>query len=131
MEGTNTNTEELTSYKGSCHCGAVSFTTKIPSLVDHEVASDNCSICMRNGYLLVYPDLKNVDFHSGRDHLRSYYFFGSKRVAHNFCPTCGSSVHAESIYRGKHYMPVNVSIGDPNVGCSRLFCVLGSSIPRY
>jgi len=81
----------LTPYPANCHCGTVRYTVLIPSLADHKVNSCNCSICTRNGYLLVYPEREKVIFYTGYDHLHSY-FFGSKRKSHKFCLTCGSSV---------------------------------------
>lgn len=82
---------ELVSYDAKCHCGAVTYTVKIPSLEHHEVTLCNCSICTTNSYLLVYPDRKNIVFHSGEDQLKSYGF-GRQMVDHKFCTTCGSSL---------------------------------------
>ena len=102
-------TQELTSYRANCHCGDVTFTVTLPSLTDHEVMSCNCSICARNGYLFVYPELKNMLFHSGYDHLKSYSF-GAKRIAHKFCPICGSSIIETDHSGGKQFMGVNVGM---------------------
>jgi hypothetical protein len=97
---------ELTSYPGNCHCGAVRYTVRIPSLLaDHKVTSCNCSICVRNGYLFVYPEREHLTFHAGYDHLHSYRF-GAKKKPHKFCPTCGSSVLGEASDR----LGLNVSV---------------------
>ncbi|SLM39920.1 Mss4-like [Lasallia pustulata] len=85
---------EKVSYEAKCHCGAVTYTVKIPSLAHHPVTLCNCSICSTNGYLLVYPDRKDIDFHSGYDQLKSYSF-GRQTADHKFCPTCGSSLLIE------------------------------------
>jgi hypothetical protein len=55
-------------YKASCHCGAVkfSFTLETP-LEESEVAKCNCSMCSRNGYLLVYPKGSDVVFDHAED----------------------------------------------------------------
>jgi hypothetical protein len=102
---------ELTSYAGNCHCGAVKFTVKIPSLTDHEVMGCNCSLCTRNGYLMIYPERKDVVFHSGYDNLSSYPVL--HKNVHKFCSTCGSSIIAESIdgVKGdeKDFIAINVS----------------------
>ncbi|KIM77152.1 hypothetical protein PILCRDRAFT_41051, partial [Piloderma croceum F 1598] len=95
----------LTAYNASCHCGALSLTLRIPSLSQNDngsnikVSSCNCSICTRNGYLMVYPKRENVVFHSGFDNSEdnkgpggSYSFRGSKRAVHRFCKVCGSCV---------------------------------------
>jgi hypothetical protein len=101
-------TQELTSYHGGCHCGAVTFTVRIPSLSDHNVNRCNCSICSHNGYLLVYPKRTDVDFHTGYDTMISYCF-GDKMRPHKFCPTCGSSVMIEP--DGRDIVCLNVSKG--------------------
>ena len=106
-----TTDPDLTQYPANCHCGAVRYNVRIPSLTDHTVNKCNCSICTRNGYLLVYPEQKMVIFHTGYDHLHSYTF-GAKRRTHKFCPTCGSSVLIDfnGIYEGKDTLGINVSI---------------------
>ncbi|KAI9704799.1 MAG: hypothetical protein M1836_006579 [Candelina mexicana] len=84
------------SYEGSCHCGAVKFTANIsPPLEDQKVTCCNCSICNINGYLTIYPKDEEITFHSGKDELKEYKF-GPGRIAHSFCPTCGTSVAAKS-----------------------------------
>jgi|SRR5882762_3328075 len=98
----------FTSYPANCHCGAVTFTVQIPTLTDHIINSCSCSICTYNGYLCVYPERKDVIFHTGYDHLRSY-FFGDKHGAHKFCPTCGSSVLID--FDGTVNLAINVSFG--------------------
>lgn len=55
-------------YKASCHCGAFAYSVKTTPL-DHEsteVVRCNCSICMRNGYLLVYVPSDDITFTSGQ-----------------------------------------------------------------
>ncbi|KZP24972.1 hypothetical protein FIBSPDRAFT_658996, partial [Athelia psychrophila] len=84
----------LETYDGNCHCGAVSFTVRIPSLAEYRVSNCNCSICTRNGHHMVYPERQNVVFHTGLDNLTEYRF-GSKLAAHRFCKTCGSSVYVD------------------------------------
>ncbi|KIM82127.1 hypothetical protein PILCRDRAFT_39894, partial [Piloderma croceum F 1598] len=94
-----TPTPELASYNASCHCGALSITLRIPSLTltqnNNKVSSCNCSICTRNGYLMVYPKREDVVFHSGfdgNDDRVGSYRFASKRAIHRFCKVCGSCV---------------------------------------
>lgn len=83
--------QTLIPYEASCHCGKVTYTVNIPSISENDVASCNCSMCARNGYLHVYPPREQVVFHSGFEDLVDYRF-GTKTVSHKFCPTCGSSV---------------------------------------
>jgi hypothetical protein len=105
---------ELTSYAANCHCGAVKFTVKIPSLTNHQVIHCNCSLCTRNGYLMIYPERKDVVFHSGYDNLSSYSVL--HKNIHKFCSICGSSVVAEAIdgVKGdeKDFIAINVSCPD-------------------
>jgi hypothetical protein len=83
---------KLNTYDGNCHCGLVRYTATLPeSLYTIEVTSCNCSICLRNGLLSVYPLREDVIFHSGRDQLKEYRF-GTKTIPHYFCPNCGSSI---------------------------------------
>jgi len=106
--------EALTAYNAKCHCRAVTFTVRVLSLPDHEVTSCNCSICSRNGYLMIEPDRKGVEFHTGYDHMVSY-FFGDRKGAHRFCPTCGSSILVD--FDGDSKLYVNVRLVRP---CSAL-----------
>jgi hypothetical protein len=79
-------------YPASCHCGAVTYDVLLsPPLAQWKVVACNCSICSRNGYLLVYPERKQVHVKSGEGALKEY-LFGVKRNLHRFCTGCGSSV---------------------------------------
>ena len=73
-------------YKGSCHCGAVTFRVEAPEEV--EVEQCNCSICHKSGYLhLIVPGSK-FRLLSGEEELTTYTF--NTRVAkHYFCRHCG------------------------------------------
>ncbi|OQD83446.1 hypothetical protein PENANT_c016G03225 [Penicillium antarcticum] len=58
----------LISYEGSCHCGQVSYTAKLPSPVEEQVVNTcNCSICSINGYIMVYVQKTNITFHHSAD----------------------------------------------------------------
>ncbi|KAF2639361.1 hypothetical protein P280DRAFT_59867 [Massarina eburnea CBS 473.64] len=79
-------------YNALCHCGTVQYTVTLsPPLARQKVVECNCSICSRNGYLLVYPLREHVVVQSGEEVLRSYSF-GVKRNSHKFCGRCGSAV---------------------------------------
>lgn len=78
-------TREQASYRGSCHCGAVTFeiTSDFP-----ELTTCNCSICTKKNALMVRvheDDFKQV---SGELEL-SEYNFHTGTARHFFCSKCG------------------------------------------
>jgi hypothetical protein len=79
-------------YNATCHCGSIQYTVTLsPPLNRHPIVSCDCTICTKNGYLLVYPLRERVHFHREEGGLISHSF-GNKRNLHKFCATCGSSV---------------------------------------
>lgn len=83
---------------GQCHCGAVKFEVLheplylLPGKTVHvHVISCNCSICLKNGYLFIYPERHEIKWESGWDTMKSYRFL-TETKEHRFCGTCGSSV---------------------------------------
>jgi len=73
-------------YRGSCHCGAVSFEAEAPDSV--EVENCNCSICSKSGYLHLIVPKKNFRLLSGEEQLQTYTF-NSGVAKHTFCRICG------------------------------------------
>ncbi|KAF1346286.1 Mss4-like protein, partial [Delphinella strobiligena] len=88
-------------YLGSCHCGAIRYKFWIsPPLYansdltggQYEVVHCNCSICSRNGYLLVHPRHSDIQWMGDSEkHIKKYYM-ASKSNPHYFCEHCGSSI---------------------------------------
>jgi len=73
-------------YKGSCHCGEVTFSVESPPTV--EVEQCNCSVCSKSGFLhLIVPKSK---FHllTGEGALTTYTF-NTGVAKHYFCKHCG------------------------------------------
>ncbi|KAE8150488.1 hypothetical protein BDV25DRAFT_154322 [Aspergillus avenaceus] len=103
----------METYTSTCHCTAIRLSFKIPSLTTNstKITQCNCSICTKNGYLLVYPRTTDVTFHSGESEMAQYRF-GNLAKPHKFCARCGTSVlidFGESLFereRGK--VAVNV-----------------------
>lgn len=80
-------------YKGSCHCGKVSFE------VEGEIKSAlacNCSICQRKGSLLWFVPRTELHLLSPEE-AASTYIFNKHVIKHRFCPTCGIHPYAEGV----------------------------------
>lgn len=104
--------DELITYTGGCHCGAVRFQVSI-SPAEHKVVDCNCSICRKKGFLhlIVPPD--RFRLLSGEDHLTTYTF-NTETAKHLFCQVCG--MHA--FYRPRSHpgwFDVNVRCLDGDV----------------
>ncbi|KAL0944722.1 glutathione-dependent formaldehyde-activating gfa [Colletotrichum truncatum] len=79
--------EHLRLYQGACDCGAVQVALKIKPLAEVEVKEDNCSICVRNGFIGVYPHQSQVTL-VGKENTQDYRF-GRRFNGSPFCKTCG------------------------------------------
>lgn len=98
-------------YPALCHCGTIRYTiTLSPPLSSQKLIECNCSICTRNGYLLVYPSREHVQITSGEEALKTYSF-GAKRTLHRFCGGCGCAVWFDPRMGGEgpDLLGVNVS----------------------
>lgn len=88
-----TPVQNPTTYKGSCHCGAVTYSVLLPQPLEFiKVMNCNCKLCTKNGYLNVYPKRKHVKI-QGEENLTSYVW-SKASCAHLFCKTCGTSLFA-------------------------------------
>lgn len=72
-------------YKGSCHCGNISF--EVEGSLD-QVIECNCSHCSRKGYLLWFNPREKLQLLGSADSL-STYTFNKHVIQHHFCKTCG------------------------------------------
>ncbi|KAJ0309427.1 hypothetical protein COL5a_001598 [Colletotrichum fioriniae] len=79
--------DDLTLYTGGCDCGAVQIALKSKPLSEVQIKEDNCSICVRNGFIGVYPHQSQVSI-VGKDQALDYQF-GRKFNGSPFCRTCG------------------------------------------
>lgn len=75
----------MQSYRGSCHCGAVSFEidTDFP-----ELTTCDCSICRRKNALMVRVHESRFRLLSGEESLVEYRFH-TMTARHYFCRNCG------------------------------------------
>jgi hypothetical protein len=104
-EGRSTMSEtETKTYKGSCHCGKVTYEVEADL---KELVAGNCSICSRAGWLLAFVPDDKFKLLSGEDELFDYQF-KTKRVHHLFCKTCGvRSFGRGTMPNGAKVVPIN------------------------
>ena len=76
----------MTTHRGSCHCGAVTYEVDAPD--DLLVTECNCSICSRSGYLHLIVKKEDFRLLSGKDSLQAYTF-DTHEAKHLFCKICG------------------------------------------
>ncbi len=72
-------------YKGSCHCGQISFEVEGEL---NQAMECNCSHCSRKGYLLWFVPRTQLNLNVPESAL-STYTFNKHVIKHHFCPKCG------------------------------------------
>lgn len=92
-------------YRGSCHCGKVSFEVE----ADPGPAIEcNCSHCSRKGYLLWFVPRSKLRLESPEEDLGTYTF-NKHVIQHHFCPDRGCAPFGfGKDPAGKHTAAVNV-----------------------
>ena len=85
----------MINYRGSCHCGAISF-----SFAAQEIKAAlrcDCSICVRKGMVMgpVETLAREVVLVEEQPGIRSTYAFGTGAAQHHFCSRCGVHVFVE------------------------------------
>jgi hypothetical protein len=93
-------------YKGSCHCGQISFEVEGEL---GQVIECNCSICSRRGYLLWFVPREQLTLSTPKSGLATYTF-NKHKIKHYFCPTCGCAPFGEGTHplSGKPTAAINV-----------------------
>jgi len=81
----------MTTFTGSCHCGAISF--EVDGEIDSGLAC-NCSICSRRGSLLWFVSRPSLRLKT-RESAASTYTFNKHVIRHRFCPKCGIHTFGE------------------------------------
>jgi hypothetical protein len=74
-------------YKGSCHCGRVTFGLRAEL---GDIIQCNCSLCSRKGALWHGTDDAHFEILTGEDDLVLYQF-GTMTAKHYSCRHCGIS----------------------------------------
>ena len=98
----------LTTYRGSCHCGAVRFEADLD--LTQPTYRCNCSICRRTRFWPAVAREDGFRLLAGRDVL-TQYLFNKRKNEHWFCRVCG--VRAFGIGNDT---PIGRMIG-VNLGC--------------
>jgi hypothetical protein len=81
----------MTTYTGSCHCGAIAF--EVEGKIDSGLAC-NCSICSRKGSVLWFVPRSSLKLKTPESAV-STYTFNKHVIKHQFCPRCGIHTHGE------------------------------------
>ncbi|WJG10180.1 GFA family protein [Aliiglaciecola sp. LCG003] len=82
-----TDKAELTTFSGSCHCGAVKF--EVDSFTEVEVEDCNCSVCSKFGFLHLIVPASRFRLLTELANLTEYRF-NTGVARHLFCATCGA-----------------------------------------
>jgi len=90
----------MTTYQGSCHCGAVTYDITADFT---EGMKCNCSHCKRKGFLLAFVPESSFVLKSGQDEQTTYHF-NKKHIDHQFCNTCGVQAFARGHDGNGNYM---------------------------
>ncbi|MES2823611.1 MAG: GFA family protein [Pseudomonadota bacterium] len=101
------DTEILSKYKATCHCGAVELEIELPEgIVDPRHC--DCSICRRKGAIVASVLLSGIKIIKGEEVLKLYQF-NTNTAKHYFCSICGIYTH--------HQRRSNPHLYGYNVGC--------------
>lgn len=92
-------------YKGSCHCGKISY--EVEGELKGAMAC-NCSICSRKGSLLWFVPRDRLHLLTSEKDLATYTF-NKHIIKHHFCPTCGIHPFGEGVDpKGQPTAAVNI-----------------------
>ncbi len=78
---------------GSCHCGKTAF--EIDGKIPEKLTRCTCSFCSKRGTLYAYYEPTQFRLMTPATDIATYRW-NTKKVAHNFCPTCGCGTYSDS-----------------------------------
>ncbi len=81
----------MTTFKGSCHCGAVRFEVRNQNKLERLIRC-NCSLCSRRGAIMATAMVGDLIVTEGADKL-TLYQWNTKIAKHYFCSVCGIYTH--------------------------------------
>ncbi|MGN6462133.1 MAG: GFA family protein [Pseudolabrys sp.] len=88
---TDTVSSDPVTLNGSCHCGAVKFTTTLTEGFA-SARRCTCSICRMRGAVAVTSTPAEFRITEGEDKLATYRF-NTMSAEHHFCTVCGIYTH--------------------------------------
>lgn len=86
-----TKSNKPVTLNGSCHCGAVKFTTTLTQGFA-SARRCTCSICRMRGAVAVTSTPTDFRITEGENRLATYRF-NTKSAEHHFCTACGIYTH--------------------------------------
>ena len=87
----DSTSKEPVTLNGSCHCGAVKFTTTLTEGFA-SARRCTCSICRMRGAVAVTSTPEDFLITQGKDKLATYRF-NTMSAEHHFCTVCGIYTH--------------------------------------
>jgi len=110
----------MTTHKGGCHCGRVSFEVEAPAEIEADRC--NCSICHKSGFLHLIVPKEDFRLVSGENDLETYTF-NTGAAKHYFCRHCG----IKSYYVPRSH-PDGISV---NINCLEPETILSLEVTAF
>jgi hypothetical protein len=104
----------VSSYRGSCHCGAVGyeFHTPLPPAA-WSVRACQCSFCLKHAGVYTSDPQGSVRFLVRDPWLLKHYRFGHKTADFVFCGRCGGYLGAVTEEDGQQLAVLNIHAMEP------------------
>lgn len=96
--------------RGTCHCGAVSWTLNCKPA---RLVECNCSICRRLGALWAHMAIADVHISGSTSSYVRRDADCDGEISFNFCKLCGVTTHWSPTEEGSDRMAVNARLAEP------------------